>query len=277
VDFIGRAGSQPFFLYLAYPLPHAELRAPDDAIAPFRGKYPEAPFVNAKADATTPVPPYRESGGYRSQPTPHAAFAGMVTRMDEGVGKVLTALRAAGLDRDTIVIFTSDNGPHKEGGADPDFFDSNGPLRGIKRDLYEGGIRVPMLVRWPGHVPAGRVSDLVWTHWDVLPTLSALAGAPAPPGIDGVSMREDLLGARRSGAPDRTLYWEFHERGYQRAARRGKWKAVWLAPERPIELYDLAADVGETRDVASAHPDVVKEFEAFFASARTPSERWPGR
>jgi arylsulfatase A len=277
VAFIDRAGPQPFFLYLAYPLPHAELRAPEDAVAPFRGKFSETPFKNAKADATTPVAPYRESGGYRSQPTPRAAFAGMVTRMDQGVGQVLEALGARGLDRDTIVLFTSDNGPHKEGGADPDFFDSNGPLRGIKRDLYEGGIRVPMLARWPGHVPAGRVSDAVWTHWDLLPTLSVLAGTRAPAGIDGVSMREALLGSTASGEPDRTLYWEFHERGFQRAARRGKWKAVWLAPDQPIELYDLDADIGESRNVAAAHQDVVKQFAAFFATARTPSERWPGR
>lgn len=277
VEFIGRADSQPFFLYLAYPLPHAELRAPDEAIAPFRGRFEETPFVNAKADATTPTLPYRVSGGYRSQPTPRAAFAGMVTRMDQGVGKVLDALRARGIDDQTIVFFTSDNGPHREGGADPDFFDSNGPLRGIKRDLYEGGIRVPMLVRWPGHVPAGRVSDAVWAHWDILPTLSDLAGAAAPSGVDGVSAAGVLTGAKATTDTDRTLYWEFHERGYQRAARRGKWKAVWLAPDAPMELYDLDADIGETRDVAAAHPDVVEQFTRFFATARTPSERWPGK
>lgn len=278
VDFIGRTTAQPFFLYLAYPLPHAELRAPDDAIAPFRGKFPETPFVNAKADATTPVPPYRVSGGYRSQPTPHAAFAGMVTRMDQGVGRVLEALRARGIDGDTIVVFTSDNGPHREGGADPDFFDSNGPLRGIKRDLYEGGIRVPMLVRWPGSVPAGRVSPVVWAHWDMLPTLAALAGLPAPAGIDGRSMAGPVKGDDTSVAvrdKDRTLYWEFHERGYQRAARRGRWKAVWLDADKPFALYDLDADIGETTDVAAAHTEVVAEFTAFFATARTPSERWP--
>ncbi len=282
VDFIDRSTQQPFFLYLAYPLPHAELRAPDDAIAPFRGRFPETPFVNAKADATTPEPPYRVSGGYRSQPTPRAAFAGMVTRMDQGVGRVLDRLRERGLDRDTIVIFTSDNGPHREGGADPEFFDSNGPLRGIKRDLYEGGIRVPMLVRWPGTVPAGRVSDLVWAHWDLLPTLSHLANLSFPPDLDGRSMSLAVTsehGRRfvddRDG--DRTLYWEFHEGGYKRAARRGKWKAVWLAPDTPIELYDLVADIGESRDLAAAQPTVVKQFEAFFASARTPSEHWPGK
>ncbi len=277
VDFIGRAGPQPFFLYLAYPLPHAELRAPEDAIAPFRGRFPETPFVNPKADGTTPTPPYRVSGGYRSQPTPRAAFAAMVTRMDDGVGRVLEALRARGLDRDTIVLFTSDNGPHREGGADPEFFDSNGPLRGIKRDLYEGGIRVPMLVRWPGHVPAGRQSDAIWAHWDLFPTLAAVAGASIPDGLDGVSMREALVGAGPTPSTDRTLYWEFHEGGYQRAARRGSWKAVWPAPDEPIELYDLATDIGERRDVAAQHPGVVETFATYFAAARTPSERWPGR
>lgn len=277
VDFIDRSSAQPFLLYLAYPLPHAELRAPEAALAPFRGRFPETPFVNAKADAATPVPPYRTSGGYRSQPTPRAAFAGMVTHMDNGVGRVLDRLRERGLERDTIVIFTSDNGPHKEGGADPEFFNSNGPLRGIKRDLYDGGIRVPMLVRWPGKVPAGRVNDAVWAHWDLLPTLATLVDGRTPSGLDGVSMRETLLGAKAAVAPDRTLYWEFHEGGYKRAARRGKWKAVWLAPEQPMELYDLSTDIGETRDLAAAQPGIVKQFEAFFATARTPSERWPGR
>lgn len=275
VEFIGRAGTQPFFLYLAYPLPHAELRAPEDSIAAFRGQFPETPFVNAKADATTPVPPYTVSGGYRSQPTPRAAFAAMVTRMDAGVGQVLAALRARGLEHDTVVVFTSDNGPHREGGGDPEFFDSNGPLRGIKRDLYEGGIRVPMLVRWPDRVPSGRVSDAVWAHWDLFPTFAALAEAPAPAGIDGVSQRDTLLG--RGEPVERTLYWEFHEGGYKRAARRGPWKAVWNAPDRPIELYDLRTDIGETKDVAAAHPEVVASFTTFFASARTPSARWPGR
>jgi arylsulfatase A-like enzyme len=277
VEAIERAGTQPFFMYLAYPLPHAELRAPEEAIAKFRGQFPETPFVNAKADATTPVPPYTVSGGYRSQPTPRAAFAAMVTRMDEGVGRVLEALKAKGLDRDTIVLFTSDNGPHKEGGADPEFFDSNGPLRGLKRDLYEGGIRVPMLARWPGHVPAGRTSDTVWAHWDLLPTLAGLAGAAVPAGVDGSSMQWVLDGRVSPEATARTLYWEFHEGGYKRAARRGQWKAVWLSPDRPIELYDLATDQGETRDVAANHADVVEQFRSFFATARTPSERWPGR
>jgi arylsulfatase A len=203
-------------------------------------------------------------------------FAAMITRMDASVGKVLDTLKELKVDDNTLILFTSDNGPHTEGKHDPEFFDGNGPLRGIKRDLYEGGIRVPMLVRWPARVPSGQVSDVVWAHWDLFPTLAAMAGAPVPAGLDGIPMHEALTGTARPGG-DRTLYWEFHERGYQRAARRGDWKAVWTAPNRPIELYDLKADVGEAHDVAATHPDVVKQFEAFFATARTPSERWPGQ
>lgn len=276
LDFIDRAAGAPFFLYLAYPVPHAEIRPPEDAVAAFRGRFPEVPFENAKADATTPVPPYSQSGGYRSQAHPRAAFAAMVTRMDRDVGRVLERLQARGLDTDTVVLFTSDNGPHKEGGADPDYFDSNGPLRGMKRDLYEGGIRVPMLVRWPGHAARGQTRDTVWAHWDLLPTIAGLAGVPPPAGVDGVSMRDAITAARAPAPLDRTLYWEFHERGFQRAARRGQWKAVWLDANTPMELYDLAADPAETRDVAADHPDRVAQFREFFGSARTPSDRWPG-
>ena len=242
------------------------------------GRFPETPFVNAKADATTPVPPYTTSGGYRSQPTPHAAFAGMVTRMDQGVGRVLDALRQRGLDRDTIVIFTSDNGPHKEGGADPEFFDSNGPLRGIKRDLYEGGIRVPMLVRWPGTVPAGRVNETVWAHWDMLPTL-ATPGRRHARRRDSMACRcarrccprrrPPVRSGRSTGSSTRAAT------NAPRAAASGR--PSGSTPTQPIELYDLDADIGETHNLAATQPAIVKQFETFFATARTPSERWPGR
>ena len=166
----------------------------------------------------------------------------------------------------------SDNGPHREGGADPEFFGSSGPLRGIKRDLYEGGIRVPMIARWTGTVPAGQVSDHPWAHWDLLPTLATLAGVSPPDGIDGMSMATALR-----GEPQEThefFYWEFHERGFQQAVRMGSWKAVRLEAGAPLELYDLAVDLGETTNVAADNPNVVAHIETYLQSARTPSDRW---
>jgi arylsulfatase A-like enzyme len=212
-------------------------------------------------------------GGYRSQRTPHAAFAAMITRMDRDIGRLVDLLDSRGLGRNTLVIFTSDNGPHVEGGADPAFFNSAGGLRGIKRDLYEGGIRVPLIVRWPGVVPGGRTSAFVAAHWDWFPTLAALAGAPTPAHLDGFSIVPTLEG-RTQPAHD-FLYWEFHERGFQQAVRMGTWKAVRPAKDQPLELYDLATDVAEQHDVASLHPDVVARIEAYLKTARTESARWP--
>jgi arylsulfatase A len=266
LEFVDRHRTQPFFLYLAYTVPHAEIRVPDDSIAEYRGKFPETPFVNEKADA-------HPTDGYRSQPTPRAAFAAMITRMDRDIGRLFDRLRERGLDNRTAVFFTSDNGPHKEGGADPAFFNSSGGLRGIKRDLYEGGIRVPMIVRWPGRVPAGRVSDHVWAHWDVLPTAADMAGAAAPKEIDGLSMLPAVVG-KTAKAHD-FLYWEFFERGFDQAVRMGDWKAVRHGADKPIELYNLATDRNEEHDVAPKHPDVVKKIGDYLKTARTPSEIWP--
>jgi arylsulfatase A len=273
IEFIGTGRTQPFFAYVNYTVPHAEMWAPEDSVAPFRSTFDEpAPFSNAAADA-------RVTGaagptlGYRSQPSPRATFAAMVTRMDRDIGRIMDHLRTSGLDDRTLVLFTSDNGPHREGGADPVFFGSSGPLRGIKRDLYEGGIRVPMIARWPGTVPAGRTSDHPWAHWDFLPTAVELAGAAAPASIDGMSMTRALRG--QTQPTHEFFYWEFHERGFQQAVRMGDWKAVRLKPGAPLELFDLARDPAETTDVASEHPAVVAKIEAYLRTARTPSERWP--
>lgn len=272
--FIGRDDPRPFFVYLNYTVPHAELRAPDAAIAPFKGRYPETAFANPTADAKpTGAAVDSASLGYRSQPAPRAAFAAMITRMDHDIGALMEVLRTRGIDGRTLVMFVSDNGPHREGGADPGFFKSNGGLRGIKRDLYEGGIRVPMIARWPGAIPAGRVSAHPWTHWDILPTLADVAGARAPAGLDGLSMARALRGQRQPAHP--FLYWEFHERGFQQAARMGRWKGLRLKVGAPLELYDLEADPAEARDVSAAHPDVVAKIDAYLKSARTESERWP--
>jgi arylsulfatase A-like enzyme len=273
LEYIGRSDDRPFFVYLNYTVPHAELRVPEDALAPWRGVLPEArPFTNLAADGRQ-VGHAGPSLGYRSQPTPHAAFAAMITRMDRDVGRLLDRLRELGLDRRTLVLFTSDNGPHQEGGADPAFFRSSGPLRGIKRDLYEGGIRVPMIARWTGTTPAGRASDLPWAHWDLMPTLAELAGSKPPSGIDGVSMLRALQG--RPQPTHDFFYWEFHERGFQQAVRMGDWKAVRLKSGAPLELYDLGRDVAESKNVASANPAVVSAIETYLKTARVPSERWP--
>jgi arylsulfatase A len=271
--FIEKDEPKPFFLYLNYTVPHAELRVPEDSLGPYRDKFPEKPFANAAADARTVRPPDNRSIGYRSQPTPKAAFAAMIVRMDRDIGTLVDTLRAKGIDRRTLVLFTSDNGPHQEGGADPVFFKSSGGLRGIKRDLYEGGIRVPMIASWPGTIPAGRVSDRPSAHWDIFPTLAELAKATTPAGLDGLSMVAALRG-EKARAHD-FLYWEFHERGFQQAVRMGRWKAVRLSKDAPLELYDLDADPREQTNVATAHPDVITKIEAYLRTARTESTQWP--
>jgi arylsulfatase A-like enzyme len=270
--FIARSDTRPFFLYLNYTVPHAELRVPEDSLAPMRGKFPETPFVNANADGR-PTGPGGPSLGYRSQPSPKAAFAAMITRMDRDVGRLVDLVRERGLESSTLIMFISDNGPHQEGGANPVYFKSSGGLRGIKRDLYEGGIRVPMIARWPGAIPAGRVSDHPWAHWDLFPTLAELAGAGTPSGLDGLSMTRALRGETQP--THEFFYWEFHERGFQQAVRTGPWKAVRLKKDAPLELYNLDADPAERSDVAAANPAVIARIEAYLRTARTEHPQWP--
>jgi arylsulfatase A len=270
--FMQREDARPFFLYLNYTVPHAELRVPEDSLASVRGKFPESPFVNAAADARVTGPDDR-SLGYRSQPSPKAAFVAMITRMDRDIGRLHDALRERGIDRRTLFMFVSDNGPHQEGGAAPAYFKSSGVLRGIKRDLYEGGIRVPMIAVWPGTIPAGRVSTHPWAHWDMFPTLVEAAGLSVPQGLDGVSM----LGALRGTSAPRHdfMYWEFHERGFQQAVRMGRWKAVRIAKDAPLELYDLETDAGEKINVAASNSSIVRRIEDYLRTARTDSAEWP--
>jgi arylsulfatase A-like enzyme len=256
LSFVQRHTQGPFFLYLAYTIPHA-----NNELGNQTGNGMEVPDVAPYSDE--PWPQHEKNR------------AAMITRMDRDIGRLMRRLHELGISRDTVVFFSSDNGPHKEGGSDPDFLDCNGPLKGIKRDLYEGGIRVPMIVRWPGRIEAGAVSDQPWAFWDFLPTAAELAGLESPPGIDGVSMVDALFG-RKQRQPD-YLYWEFHERGFGQAVRMGDWKAVRHGTKRPIELYDLSQDVAETTDVASQHADVVSRIEQVLRGARTESERFPVR
>jgi arylsulfatase A len=273
-SFISQEAGRPFFIYLNYTVPHAELRVPADSLEPLNGKFPEQPFVNEKADARqTGAKIDAASLGYRSQPTPRAAFVAMIQRMDRDVGRLVDLIGERKIDRQTLILFISDNGPHREGGADPAFFKSSGGLRGIKRDLYEGGIRVPMIARWVGTIPANRVSDHVWAHWDMLPTLAELGGAKTPGDLDGISMARALRGEKQ--ATHDFMYWEFHERGFQQAVRMADWKAVRLKTAAPLELYNLREDPYEERNVAAANADVVRRIENYLAGARTESERWP--
>jgi len=245
IAFVERSKDKPFFLYYAVTIPHAN---------------------NEARNAGMEVPS-DEPYSARDWPQNEKNFAAMVTRLDTDIGRLMARLKELGLDDDTFVFFTSDNGPHHEGGHDPDFFDSSGPLRGIKRDLYEGGIRVPMIVRRPGVVPAGATSDHVWAFWDFLPTAADIAGAETPKGLDGLSVLPALGGEK---APEhKYLYWEYHERGDARAVQMGDWKAVRLARKGTTELYNLRDDLGETRDVATAHPDIVTRLEAVMQSAHT--------
>ena len=268
--FIEKSDPKPFFLYLNYTVPHAELRVPEDSMAAMRGHFEEKPYVNAAADAR-PTGWQDTSLGYRSQPAPKAAFAAMIQRMDRDIGTLVDLVRAQ--RGQTLVMFISDNGPHQEGGADPVFFKSSGGLRGIKRDLYEGGIRVPMIAAWPGVIPSGRVSAHPWAHWDIFPTVAKIAGAKTPAGLDGLPMDRALRGERQP-AHD-FLYWEFHERGFQQAVRMGRWKAVRLAKDAPLELYDLETDPREERNVAVSQPPIVKQIETYVKTARTDSAQWP--
>jgi arylsulfatase A-like enzyme len=194
---------------------------------------------------------------------------------------LLKLLKDLNIDENTLVLLSSDNGPHQEGGHDPVFFDSNGPFRGFKRDLYEGGIRTALLARWPGKIEAGSKSALISAHWDVLPTFCELAGVAPPLGIDGISFVPTLLGEPVKQQPHPYLYWEFHERGGKRAVRFGPWKAVQLNLQKdadgPIEIYYLLDDSGETKNIAGDHPEIVALAKQSFAESHAPSAIWPIR
>jgi arylsulfatase A-like enzyme len=196
----------------------------------------------------------------------------MVTRMDRDIGRILALLRELDLERNTIVFFSSDNGPTFNGGTDSAFFDSNGPLRGLKCSVYEGGIRVPFIVRWPGRIEAGTTSDHVSAFWDMLPTIAELVGFETPAGLDGLSIAPTLLGDPEAQREHDYLYWEYH--GSQ-ALRLGRWKAVWRKNGDGIELYDLASDVGEHHDIAESHLDVIEIVARLFETARTESKHFP--
>jgi arylsulfatase A len=273
LDFIEKNKNGHFFVYYATTIPHAELFAKEEYMQMFRDKFePEKSFKGVDSGPTFRL------GPYGSQPEAHAAFTAMIRELDDYVGELLDKLKELGLEKNTIVMFASDNGPHQEGGADPDYFNSNGDLRGYKRDMYEGGIRTPMLVKWPGKVKEGTITDHISAFWDILPTFADITGSKAPENIDGISFLPTLLG--ENGQKEHEyLYWEFHEQGGKMGVRMGNWKAVKLNidkdPEAAPELYDLSKDIGETNNIASSNPDIVKKMEDIMKQAHTPSEVFP--
>lgn len=263
-------GKQPFYGFFTYTLPHAELAQPNDSI--LKG-YKKKFFVDRTWGGS-------EGSRYNAVEHTHAEFAAMITRLDAYVGEIFAKLKEKGLDENTLVIFSSDNGPHEEGGADPAFFGRDGKLRGLKRQCYEGGIRIPFIVRWPGHVPAGTVNDHQLAFYDVMPTFCELIGDKKFPKkylnkklegdcFDGISFAPTMLGQDDRQAKHDFLYWEFHETD-QIGVRMGDWKLV-VKQGKPY-LYNLATDIHEDHDVAAQHPDVVKQMVEIIHREHRPSE-----
>jgi arylsulfatase A-like enzyme len=247
--FLDDTRGKPFFLKLAWTLPHAPLVPPPDDLAPFRGRFP---------------------GPQQKQ---NEAIAAMIGRVDREVGRMMDELRSRGLDGNTLVIFTSDNGPHRKG-RDPRFFESAGGFRGIKGDLYEGGIRVPFLARWPGQIRAGSTSAHPHAFWDLLPTMAELTGRRAPANVDGESILPVLRGGKAGRR--RPLYWELSsKKESQQAARDGRWKAVRMGRKAPAELYDLEADPGESRNIAEQHAAVAGRMNRLLDEAHTDAPDYP--
>ena len=259
---------------LAFSSPHAELAAPEEFVRPYEEAFAEMPYTGMSTGS-----PADKYAWYYPEPVdrPHATFAGMVTALDAYVGKIVTALGEKGIGENTLIIFTSDNGPHDEGGGDPEFFKASAPYRGIKRDLFDGGIHVPMIVHWPASIKTGRVDETPWAFADVLPTFADIAGVPltSVPRLktNGVSIGPRLNDTPQE-MPERTLYWEFGKQAGDpnsgiigevfQAARRGKWKAVRYGMNAATELYDLDTDAGEANDLSESEQNTHRYFTNLF-------------
>ncbi|MEG1187917.1 MAG: arylsulfatase [Bacteroidales bacterium] len=271
IQFLDQQDSKkPFFMYYPAILPHAELIVPEDSIIrKFRGKYPEKPYRGDDSG--------QRRGEYCSQVYPRATFAAMVYRLDVYVGQLVEKLKEMGVYDNTLIVFTSDNGPHQEGGADPDYFNSNGMYRGYKRDLYEGGVRVPMIVSWPGHVKPGTETNFMCSFWDMMPTFKEMfAGKPSKDKTDGISIYPLLTGKKGQKEHD-YLYFEFQEMGGRQAARKGDWKLVHLnIRNKPrFELYNLASDPQEKHNLISQYPEKAEELKAIMQEAHVEDPNWP--
>jgi arylsulfatase A-like enzyme len=272
LKFIRNNKDKPFFCYFTPTLPHLELLVPEDSMAPYRGKIPE------------PKPYVTPTKHYADQPEPRTAYAGMVSRFDRDVGRMMTLLKELGLERDTIVFITSDNGGAARLFMD-DYFNSTCGMRGHKQNFYEGGIRAPMIARCPGKIAAGKQSDFPWAFWDFLPTAAEIGGVKPPAGIDGQSVLPTLLGKKQK--PHEFLYWEqprFNGKSGEpmkesplQAVRMGDWKAVRPKPNGPVELYNLKEDIAESRDVAKENPKILARIEEYLKTARIEPRTQPDK
>lgn len=263
-------GQQPFFIYLPYTLPHGDVIVPHDSLyLHYKNKFNETPLTGEALRT--------RAHNMQAEQYPHAAFAAMVSRLDEYVGQLVNAIEQKGLASNTLIIFSSDNGPHRENGGDPDFFNSNGMYRGIKRDLYEGGIRVPFIAYWPGIIKP-TVTNKPAALWDVYPTLLQLAGVAPVKNIDGISLLP-LLFNKATKNQHNYLYWEFHENDGRQAIRWKQWKGIKLEVGKnaaaPMELYNLDTDPGEKNNIAARHPTVVQQLEKLMQQAHQPNTSWP--
>lgn len=276
LKFIEDNKDRPFFAYVPVIQPHAELIVPDDSIlAKFLGKYDEHPFVGEKGSEYGPDMIQMK---YSSQATPHAVFASMVYRVDVYVGQIMAKLEELGIADNTIVMFSSDNGPHEEGGAEPAYFKSSGGLKGVKRDMYEGGIRNSFIAQWPKHIKAGTVSNHPSAFWDVMPTLADVAGVKLTNMIDGISFLPTLTGKGKQTKHE-YMYWELQTSGGRVGVRMGDWKGVLYKSDKntlkDLELYNLATDEKETKNVAKANPEIVAKLQQIIKSAHVDSKLFP--
>jgi arylsulfatase len=268
LQFLRANKARPFFLYLPFTIPHVAIQVPEDSLAEYQGKWDDLPYTGGK--------------GYLPHPAPHAGYAAMITRMDRTVGRLLDLLTELKLDESTLVLFSSDNGPAPQGigGSDSKFFESAGPLRGLKGTVWEGGLRVPLLARWTGKIKPGSTSDLPCYFPDMMPTLMEVIGASdiVPKGIDGLSIAPTLLGQPDRQKRHEYLLWEFFGSGGQQAVRLGDWKGVrlnLLKGNTTIELYNIKEDIGEQNNVADKHPEIVQRIEKIMNTDRAPSKLFP--
>jgi arylsulfatase len=270
LQFIRDNKNRPFFLYMPFAIPHLSIQVPEESLAWYKGKIPEEEYKHK---------------GYLKHPFPRAGYAAMITHMDRDIGRIMALVKELGLDDNTLTIFSSDNGPTYDrlGGSDSEFFESAGIFRGLKGSLYEGGIRVPMIARWPGRIEPGQTSDHVSAFWDVLPTLCDVVHIQPPSDIDGISFAPTLLGQGEQKRHE-YLYWEFAAYGGQQVVRLGDWKGVRQnlmptgknkQPDMTIQLYNLVIDPGEKNDVADQHPEIIERIATIMKTARTRNPEFP--